>query len=51
LTIHDFEKLCPEINRRTLQRVFKNLLEDKKLIKEIGKGSTDPTRYYELAEL
>ena len=49
LTIHDFEKLCPKINRRTLQRDLKNLLEDKKLIKEIGKATTDPTRYYELA--
>ena len=33
LTIHNFEELCPKINRRTLQRDLKNLLEDKKINK------------------
>jgi len=45
LTLQDFEKLCPEVNRRTLQRDLKDLLE-KKLIREVGAGSTDPTRHY-----
>ncbi|HKL21083.1 MAG TPA: Fic family protein, partial [Tichowtungia sp.] len=45
LTLQDFEKLCPEVNRRTLQRDLKDLLE-KKLICEVGAGSTDPTRHY-----
>ncbi len=33
-------------NRRTLQRDL-NLLLEKKLIKEVGSGPTDPTKYYE----
>ena len=50
LTIQDFENLCPEVNRRSLQRDLKGML-DKKLISEIGVGPTDPTRHYALLEL
>lgn len=50
LTIQDFENLCPEVNRRSLQRDLKGML-DKKLISEIGAGPTDPTRHYALLEL
>ena len=50
LTIQDFEEMCPEVNRRSLQRDIKGML-DKDLIKEIGSGPTDPTRYYALSEL
>ena len=50
LTIQDFEGLCPDVNRRSLQRDLKGMLE-KDLILEIGAGSTDPTRHYVLSEL
>ena len=50
LTIKDFEKLCPDVNRRSLQRDLKDFLE-KRLIKESGTGPTDPTRHYVLSEL
>lgn len=50
LTIQDFEALCPTVNRRSLQRDLKGLL-DKKLIMEVGAGATDPIRRYVFAEL
>ena len=50
LTIQDFETLCPKVNRRSLQRDLKGML-DRNLIVEIGAGPTDPTRHYALAEL
>ena len=50
LTIQDFEGICPDVNRRSLQRDLKEML-DKELIKEIGTGPTDPTRHYALLEL
>ena len=49
LTIKDFEKLCSDVNRRSLQRDLKTFLE-KELIKETGTGPTDPTRHYVLSE-
>lgn len=45
LTIQDFEALCPKVNRRSLQRDLKALLE-KELFSERGAGTTDPTRRY-----
>ncbi len=42
------KELCPEVNRRSLQRDLKAFLE-KGLIKETGAGPTDPTRYYVLS--
>ncbi len=50
LTINEYEKLCPEVNRRTLQRDMKILLS-KSIILEVGAGATDPTRKYKLAKL
>ncbi len=50
LTLKDLEQSFPEVNRRTLQRDIKGLLE-KGLIRETGTGSTDPTRHYVLTEL
>jgi Fic family protein len=50
LTIQDYENLCSDVNRRSLQRDLKGML-DKVLIKEIGAGPTDPTRHYALFEL
>lgn len=47
LTIKDYEGICPEVNRRSLQRDLKVFLE-KGLIKETGTGPTDPTRNYVL---
>jgi len=49
LTIQAFEALCPGVNRRTLQRDLKAMVE-KGLIVERGSGPTDPTRHYRLAE-
>jgi len=45
--VNSYEKLCPDVNRRSLQRDLKVLLE-KTLIQEIGVGATDPTRHYAL---
>ncbi|HPQ38992.1 MAG TPA: Fic family protein [bacterium] len=50
LTIKNFEDICPDVNRRSLQRDLKGML-DKQLILEIGAGPTDPTRHYVLTEL
>jgi predicted HTH transcriptional regulator len=50
LTIQDYEAAFPNLNRRTLQRDLKGLL-DKKLINEVGAGATDPTRYYVMIKL
>ena len=50
LNIQDFEALCPEVNRRSLQRDMKGLLK-KGLVHEIGAGPTDPARHYALSEL
>jgi len=49
LTIQAFEALCPGVNRRSLQRDLKSLV-DKGLLVERGSGPTDPTRHYRLAE-
>jgi len=49
-TIKNFEKLCSDMNRRSLQRDLKGLFE-KKLIMESGTGPPDPTRHYVLSEL
>ncbi|MCD6585336.1 MAG: Fic family protein [Desulfobacteraceae bacterium] len=48
LTIKIFETLCPDTNKRSLQRDLKAFLE-KGLIKETGTRSTDPTRHYVLS--
>lgn len=50
LTIKEFESLCQEVNRRSLQRDLKGML-DKNLIVKVGAGTTDPTRHYVLAKL
>ena len=50
LTVQDYEALCPEVNRRSLQRDLSVLLK-KGLINEVGLSVTDPSRYYELKEL
>ncbi len=49
LTIREFEALFPQVNRRTLQRDLKAMV-DKGLFVEHGTGPTDPTRHYRLAE-
>ena len=45
LVIQDLEALCPNVNRRSLQRDLKGML-GKELIAEVGSGATDPTRHY-----
>jgi len=49
MSIKEYESLFPQVNRRTLQRDLK-LLVDKGLLVEQGTGPTDPTRHYRLAE-
>ncbi len=48
LTIQDYEQLCPGVNRRSLQRDLKAML-DKGLLSERGTSPTDPTKRYRLA--
>ena len=50
LAVGDLEGLFPSVNRRTLQRDLKTLLE-KGLVREIGSGPTDPNRHYVPGEL
>lgn len=45
LTVADLEAAFPAVNRRTLQRDIKALL-DKGVMREAGTGPTDPTRHY-----
>ena len=46
-TIQDYEALCPGVNRRSLQRDLKAML-DKGLLAESGTSPTDPTKRYTL---
>jgi cell filamentation protein, protein adenylyltransferase len=45
LAVGDLDGLFPNVNRRTLQRDLKKLVE-KGLLREIGSGPTDPNRHY-----
>jgi Fic family protein len=45
LALTDLEESFPEINRRTLQRDLKRMVE-KGLLREAGMGPTDPNRHY-----
>ena len=47
LAIQDFEVLCPDVNRRSLQRDLKAML-DKGIIAEQATSPTDPTKRYVL---
>ncbi len=49
LTIQDFERLCPEVNRRTLQRDLKAMV-DKWVVIEKATSPTDPTKRYLLVD-
>jgi len=49
LTIQDYDVLCPGINRRSLQRDLKSML-DNGLLAEAGTSPTDPTKRYMLGE-
>jgi Fic family protein len=49
LTIQDYEVLCPGINRRSLQRDLKSML-DRGVLAEAGTSPTDPTKRYTLGE-
>jgi predicted DNA-binding transcriptional regulator YafY len=42
LTIQDYEALCPEVNRRTLQRDLKAVIDMELLVSE---GSTNQLTY------
>jgi Fic family protein len=45
LTIQDYEQLCPDVNRRTLQRDLRILI-NKGLILEKATSASDPTKQY-----
>ena len=47
LTIQDFERLCPDVNRRSLQRDLKAMIE-KEVVVEKATSRTDPTKRYML---
>jgi Fic family protein len=47
MNIQEYERICPGVARRTLQRDLRTLL-DRGLITEIGSTSTDPNRRYQL---
>jgi Fic family protein len=49
LTIQDFEHLCPDVNRRSLQRDLRAMIEKKVVIEE-ATSPTDPTKRYVLME-
>ncbi|NLX14361.1 MAG: hypothetical protein GXY44_12000 [Phycisphaerales bacterium] len=49
MTIQDYQALCPGINRRSLQRDLKALL-DNGVLTEAGTSPTDPTKRYTLGE-
>jgi Fic family protein len=49
LTIQDFEGLCPHVNRRSLQRDLKAMIE-KGVVVEKATSPTDPTKHYVLME-
>jgi hypothetical protein len=49
LTIQDFEGLCPDVNRRSLQRDLKAMIE-KGVVVEKATSPTDPTKHYVLME-
>lgn len=50
LSLADLEPRFPDVNRRSLQRDLKALL-DQRLLREFGSGPTDPGRHYGPAEL
>ncbi len=47
LTIQDFEHLCPDINRRSLQRDIRAMIKQG-IVKEKATGPTDPGKRYVL---
>jgi len=49
IAIQDYEHLCPDVNRRSLQRDIKVMI-DKGLLSKRGTSPTDPTKRYHLAE-
>ena len=49
LSAKEYEKLCPDANRRTLQRDLKSLT-NKGIFQERATSPTDPTKSYRLAE-
>jgi Fic family protein len=50
MTLGDMEQRFPDVNRRSLQRDIKAML-DKGLAREGGSHPTDPNRYYVMGEL
>ncbi len=50
LSLTELQRVFPQVNRRTLQRDVKAML-DKRLLREVGRGATDPNRRYALGEL
>ncbi|MBU0609343.1 MAG: Fic family protein, partial [Armatimonadetes bacterium] len=48
LAIQDYERLCPEVNRRSLQRDLKAMI-DRGVLTPAATSATDPTKHYVLA--
>ena len=49
ITIQGYERLCPNMNRRSLQRDLKAMVSNG-LLAERGTSTTDPTKSYQLEE-
>lgn len=47
LTIQDLERLCPDVNRRSLQRDIRAMIEQG-IVKEEATSPTDPGKRYVL---
>ena len=45
LTIQDFERLCPDVNRRSLQRDIRAMIEQG-IVEEEATSPTDPGKRY-----
>lgn len=45
LTIQDFERLCPDMNRRSLQRDLRAMIEQG-IVEEEATSPTDPGKRY-----
>jgi Fic family protein len=50
ITIQDYEALYPQVNRRSLQRDLRQMLQ-KQLVQEVGTFRTDPNRAYLLGAM
>lgn len=50
ISLADLQRLFPGVTRRTLQRDLAGMV-DRRLLREVGRGPTDPHRHYLLGKL